>query len=83
MSKCKDCKKAGTPWQRRQIGSGGTIMTLHFCPVLNDDVHENYGGCHEFTPKTTKPTLKIQQKPRQYFESVLAMRMTKEKIHDE
>ena len=77
MAKCKDYKRAGHPWQRKEIGSQNRIMTLHFCPVLNDDVHENYGGCHNFVDKNTPQPTSKQNKPRQYFESVSAMLASK------
>ena len=79
MGRCGDCRKAGPPWQRKEIGSEDRMMTLHFCSVLNDNVHENYGGCGSFKSKTTKSRPQIPQKPKQYFESVAAMRASKEK----
>ena len=76
MGRCGDCRKAGHPWQRKEIGSEDRMMTLHFCPVLKDDVHENY-GCSEFKLKKAPKPISTPQKPRQYFGSVAEMRRVK------
>lgn len=74
---CGMCGKAREPWQRRIVG-GTQLITLHYCPVLKDDVNELYGGCYEFEEKTkktktiTKPTSK-----KEYYKSVEAWRASK------
>lgn len=75
MKKCGDCVFAGEPWKRRIVG-GIELITLHWCPKLNDNVNTNYGGCCDFKLKGERPKETTLEK-RVYFESVAEMRKVK------